>query len=251
MEVFARMWVRSMQDTVPKQYGRNLMLWLLVCHIFRLHDTHRSLSMITVTQSPNLITSLGLPFLLSMIGNCFIRRSWIWKLIDSIETLNGKRESAISDIIDSLYSAIDHMFRFDTNGLPNDNNPAQDPCHSCTSRKLGALLKGMHAASLYPKPQYPFVGLSYGSLQVSLKNIKSFKDGAWTSRHGNCRSLAEMFSYMEWSLWPKLDEIIESHSWAICTGLMLWNTISDSRCYSFYLLVFSHRTGTNGFHPWT
>ncbi|TDZ17224.1 hypothetical protein Cob_v009955 [Colletotrichum orbiculare MAFF 240422] len=61
VEVYASIWIVKLEDELPTQNGRDMVLWLLVSHVFQLENVFSRMTQIAVTQSLKPVPTLGLP----------------------------------------------------------------------------------------------------------------------------------------------------------------------------------------------
>ncbi|PLB54141.1 hypothetical protein P170DRAFT_482554 [Aspergillus steynii IBT 23096] len=189
IKVFGWGWFKLMQSSIPNEYSRDLMMWLCASGLLGEREVYERLAVIAIKGSKDIIMTLGLPFPSSMI-----------------EHLNTNRERVIQGIVDSLHSAVDSLARFNSNNAA-PSTPS-DSCTACNAIKLGTLMMAMRSLSLWPKPQPPFCGLSFGGIRASIKSTreKEFK----LQNHGRCRSLATMLTYLDTSSWSRMNQSIKA-----------------------------------------
>lgn len=66
--VFADIWIKALNGTVPNTYSRELILWLWIAWFFELSDEFRTITSIAMSQSNGCIDNLGLPIPDKVLG---------------------------------------------------------------------------------------------------------------------------------------------------------------------------------------
>ncbi|KAK6215114.1 hypothetical protein QIS74_08133 [Colletotrichum tabaci] len=61
IEIFSSMWIESLKKSLPTQYGRDMVLWLLISHVFKQDEIFSQMTKIAVTQSKEPVLTLELP----------------------------------------------------------------------------------------------------------------------------------------------------------------------------------------------
>ncbi|TQN73720.1 hypothetical protein CSHISOI_01678, partial [Colletotrichum shisoi] len=61
VEVFANIWIDALKDKLSTQYGRDMVLWLLISYVFQQEDIFLQMTKIAVTQSTEPVPTLELP----------------------------------------------------------------------------------------------------------------------------------------------------------------------------------------------
>ena len=167
----------------------------------------------------------------------------LWsKLTNVIDHLNETREKLIGSNVDFLHSKLDHMTRFDDNGYQPSNGYSSTPpnsCFECTSLQLGYLLKGMQSISLLPRPQQPFSGLSYDSLQHSIETIRT---PDFEFNHCSCDSLGRLIPDLLSSLSTNSQKIIEDEMSMTWTCLIARLVRDEARILGRTLFAFLHNS---------
>ena len=72
VEVFSDMWIAESRATVPIEYDRDLILWILVSSVFRKPDLFKSTTRTAISWSPGPIQTLGLPIRQSVVGESIV-----------------------------------------------------------------------------------------------------------------------------------------------------------------------------------
>ncbi|KAJ5135222.1 uncharacterized protein N7515_004500 [Penicillium bovifimosum] len=168
-------WIKNLKENIPATVNRDLILWLWISWFFQLPSQFKSSTSIAMSGSNGWIDSLGLP-----ISD---------KVIDS---MNERREKAISNVIARLYETRD-AFLHGTIGCSFE----------CRSIMYGALSIQMQSNNLLsPKPETPFLDLNCNCL---VRTVKAFKSPEWWDDDDDehaCydSSLPSLFSELEDSL---------------------------------------------------
>ncbi|KAK0613273.1 hypothetical protein B0T14DRAFT_275988 [Immersiella caudata] len=58
---FLDLWIDSLQYSLPKTYGRDLILWICITSIFSSTRIHKAVTSVAVSQCPGEFRTLGLP----------------------------------------------------------------------------------------------------------------------------------------------------------------------------------------------
>jgi hypothetical protein len=61
LDILATTWINALEETIPKSYSRNLVLWLWVSWFFQLPAQFREATSTAMSRSNNWIDNLGLP----------------------------------------------------------------------------------------------------------------------------------------------------------------------------------------------
>lgn len=61
LDILVTTWINSLEETIPKSYSRNLILWLWVSWFFQLPAQFREATSTAMSWSNNWIDNLGLP----------------------------------------------------------------------------------------------------------------------------------------------------------------------------------------------
>ncbi len=72
VEVFSDMWIAGSRATVPIEYDRDLILWILVSSVFRKPDLFKSTTRTAILWSPGPVQTLGLPIRQSVVGGSIV-----------------------------------------------------------------------------------------------------------------------------------------------------------------------------------
>ncbi|WQF76291.1 hypothetical protein CDEST_01305 [Colletotrichum destructivum] len=152
VEVFASIWIGALKNKLPTQYGRDMVLWLLISHVFQQDDVFSLMTKIAVIQSTEPVPTLELPI-----------PSIVTDLID------WQRQEAVDFIFKTLQTLLE-AFRKGSSGCSFE----------CSSMLLGALTKEMDRHKLLnPVPKEPYTG--YSILDTN-KIVNSFHCPHWNHR---------------------------------------------------------------------
>ncbi|KAK3393883.1 hypothetical protein B0H63DRAFT_555185 [Podospora didyma] len=152
VEVYADRWIdKLLQDEgLPDLYGRDLVLWIFISHVFRRADVFKSVTKLAAVHSTGPIPDLGLP----------IRE----KLIKHID---AQRQELAGQAITSLHGAMDTL----TSGA------ATCPKFQCDSFLLGELIKTLHKSKLvWPRPAKPLTGVSFGMIVAAVSSSTQYSE---------------------------------------------------------------------------
>ncbi|KAK4223583.1 hypothetical protein QBC38DRAFT_45785 [Podospora fimiseda] len=138
LEVYGDRWISKLEDNLPNVYGRDLVLWIYVSHVFRNSEVLKTVSRTAVAGSDGPIKTLGLP----------IRE----KIIRDIDT---QRQALVSEAITILHNTLDKL----TSGSADCTK------YHCDSFLLGELIKTLRTSRLvWPRPEKPFNGFSFQAI---------------------------------------------------------------------------------------
>ncbi|KAK2782701.1 hypothetical protein FQN53_009625 [Emmonsiellopsis sp. PD_33] len=147
VEVFSDMWVEKLRDSVPKAYCRELAMWMWVAFAFRKGDVFREVTTVAMMESRGAMQMMGLPMPESVI-----------------RAIEGRRLQSITEVLDLLYGFKDGF------GIPRGRC-----CFECKSLFIGCLALGMSNRCLCPRPEAPFLGLSFTKFEMCVREIESLK----------------------------------------------------------------------------
>ncbi|EQL37997.1 hypothetical protein BDFG_01014 [Blastomyces dermatitidis ATCC 26199] len=151
VKFFTDIWVAPLEDTIPKFYTRDLILWVWISWFFELPKQFKEATSVAMSQSTGSIIDLGLP-----IPNRVL------------ETMNDFRQKAIENRITQLHERRESFLKGDRG------------CgFECSSIMFGALTKHMHSNNLLsPRPVAPFEELNYRDL---IDKLLSLQEPRWFS----------------------------------------------------------------------
>jgi hypothetical protein len=166
VEPWADRWIRDINQPLPNQYGRDLMLCLVISVVFSQESLFETMTKIASKQSKRSLQTLNLPIPQSVIGKKREEYNSI-KLTSLLEAIDQQRQERVDQIISTLHK-LRLYFR------------KRKPCSStCTSILLGALTMQMEAKDLLnPKPSRPFPGYSVAGVT---KIVRAFTTPTWTT----------------------------------------------------------------------
>ncbi|KAJ0162450.1 hypothetical protein CTA2_4530 [Colletotrichum tanaceti] len=149
IEIFSSMWIESLKNKLlnglPTQYGRDMVLWLLISHVFQQDDVFSQMTKIAVTQSKEPVLTMELP-------------------IPSIVTdlIEWQRQDAIEFIVKTLQDLLGTLRK----GLSGCD-------FECSSILLGALTKNMDEHKLLdPAPKEPYTGHSIVGMESLVNGFR-------------------------------------------------------------------------------
>ncbi|WQF87603.1 hypothetical protein CDEST_12617 [Colletotrichum destructivum] len=159
-EVYASIWIDGLNEKLPTDYSRDMVLWLLVSYVFQQDDIFSQMTKIAVTQSTEPVMTLELPI-----------PSIVTDLIDR------QRQEAVEFILNTLQTLLD-VFRKESS--------VSYCSFECSSMLLGALTKEMDRHKLLdPAPKEPYTGYSIVGVE---KMVKEFRSPYWNHRRESCVS---------------------------------------------------------------
>ncbi|EXF86038.1 hypothetical protein CFIO01_07606 [Colletotrichum fioriniae PJ7] len=151
IEVYCPLWIGSLKDKLPDDYGRDMVLWLLISHIFQQDDIFRQMTQVAVLKSDGPIRTMELPIPSSVV-----------------DVVDWRRQDAVEFMLKVLQKLL-RAFRNDTAGCSFE----------CSSILLGALTKEMDKHRLLdPQPASPYSGYSIADTE---KTIRTFRSPQWSS----------------------------------------------------------------------
>ncbi|KAK2790711.1 hypothetical protein FQN52_005468 [Onygenales sp. PD_12] len=149
VEVFSDMWVEKLRDSMPKRYGREVIMWLSVACAFRKSDVLREVTAIATMENRGVIQQMELRIPGSVIS-----------------AIEERRLQSITEVLDLLYDLKEDF----------GAGKGKELCSfECTSLFVGCLALGMRKCGLYPRPEAPFLGLSFAEFEMRVRKIESLK----------------------------------------------------------------------------
>ncbi|KAK1971930.1 hypothetical protein LY78DRAFT_11921 [Colletotrichum sublineola] len=155
VEVFASMWIDALKDQLPSECSRDLVLWLLIAHVFQ-HDIFAKVTKTAVLAGRGPMPTMDLPI-----------PPIVADLID------WRRQDAIGFILDSL-NALQASLRSGLEGCS----------HECSCMNLGALDKQMHQENLLGLSE-PYPGQSITGLETIVRGFSTPSWGSGWQHHPN------------------------------------------------------------------
>ncbi|KAK1672362.1 hypothetical protein BDP55DRAFT_673662 [Colletotrichum godetiae] len=151
IEIYCPGWIGPLSDKLPADYGRDMVLWLLISHVFQQYDIFQQMTRVAVLKSADPVRTMELPIPSSLV-----------------DLVDWRRQDAIEFILRMLQKLLD-AFRNGTAGCSFE----------CSSILLGALTKEMDKHNLLdPKPAAPYSGYS---IENTEKIIRAFRSPQWCS----------------------------------------------------------------------
>lgn len=74
-ELYAEIWISHLRNQVPTEYGRELILWLLISWVFSDPDIFAAVTKVAVKKSPGPLPTLRLPIRLLIVGQSSLEAS--------------------------------------------------------------------------------------------------------------------------------------------------------------------------------
>ncbi|KAK1450737.1 hypothetical protein CCUS01_02193 [Colletotrichum cuscutae] len=68
IEVYCPVWIESLRDTLPAEYGRDVILWLLISCVFKQDSIFQQMTQVAVSKSDDPIRTMELPIPLTVVG---------------------------------------------------------------------------------------------------------------------------------------------------------------------------------------
>ncbi|KAJ6015255.1 hypothetical protein N7540_009846 [Penicillium herquei] len=170
LHILKDIWIRNLDEKIPKAFSRDLVLWLWISWFFQLPSQFKVSTSIAMSHSDGRIGSWGLPVSYQVIGKGERSYPSASELIECkfADSMNIRREEAIDNLITLLHETRD-AFIHGNRGC----------CFECRSVMYGALTMQMHSNNLLsPKPETPFTNLAYHSL---VRRILAFTSPQWES----------------------------------------------------------------------
>ncbi|KAK8867596.1 hypothetical protein PGQ11_006174 [Apiospora arundinis] len=145
VELFATCWILDLRPSLPRKYGRDLTLWLLISWVFSQEDLFKTLTKVAIRETAGPLQTMNLPIPHHLVA-----------IIDQ------KRQEIIHDIISGLH---DLILYFHT----------RTKCtFECSSILLGALTRQMQTKGLLnPKPTRPFFAYSVAGTTATVCDFQS------------------------------------------------------------------------------
>ncbi|KAK0369094.1 hypothetical protein CLIM01_13545 [Colletotrichum limetticola] len=151
IEVYCPVWIESLRDTLPAEYGRDVILWLLISRVFKQDGIFQQMTQVAVSKSDDPIRTMELPIPSTVV-----------------DMIDWRRQVAVEFMLEVLQKLL-RAFRNETAGCSFE----------CSSILLGALTKEMDKHRLLdPKPASPYSGYSIADTE---KTIRNFRSPQWSS----------------------------------------------------------------------
>ncbi|KAL2882827.1 hypothetical protein SGCOL_001517 [Colletotrichum sp. CLE4] len=68
IEIYCPGWIGSLSDKLPADYGRDMVLWLLISHVFQQYDIFQQMTRVAVLKSADPVRTMELPIPSSLVG---------------------------------------------------------------------------------------------------------------------------------------------------------------------------------------
>ncbi|UPX16917.1 uncharacterized protein EKO05_0007298 [Ascochyta rabiei] len=153
IELFTAMWINKVKETaIPSSYCRDLILWVWVAWVFDMPEHCQRATAVVMKELKEAMPTLGLPFP---------------NFVSSV--VNLRRCQAIESVISDLHNLLDE---YRSSKYKCKQNAAFS--FQCSSLLLGALTKELDSWSLLsPRPEPPFLDLSFSSICTKIRGVKS------------------------------------------------------------------------------
>ncbi|KAK8029503.1 hypothetical protein PG993_010794 [Apiospora rasikravindrae] len=153
VELYADCWISNLKHNLPKEYSRDLVLWLSISCVFSQGSLFQTLTKVVMKEARGPLPTLNLPIPQHIV-----------------DALDQRRQKSLDGIISGLHDLLSY---FDS----------RTSCSfECSSILLGALTGQMQRRGfLNPKPTRPYLGYSVAE---TTKALCSFKSPEWASRRG-------------------------------------------------------------------
>ena len=70
--VFGDIWIRQLENSLPKEYGRDLILWIFISFVFRQPGLFKSATRTAILHSTDLFQTIDLPICSIIAGEWFV-----------------------------------------------------------------------------------------------------------------------------------------------------------------------------------
>ncbi|KXH37002.1 hypothetical protein CSIM01_00066 [Colletotrichum simmondsii] len=190
IEIYCPAWIGHLRNKLPVDYGRDMVLWLLISHVFQQDDIFQQMTQVAVLKSAGPVRTMELPIPSSLVGKVSAFDSLFIVAEIVAELVDWRRQDAVEFILEVLHRLLD-SFRNETAGCSFE----------CSSILLGALTKEMDKHTLLnPKPAKPYSGYSIVDTE---KIVRAFRSPVWSSdfsyRHSakhSCNLLSMIDCYL-------------------------------------------------------
>ncbi|KAK0630339.1 hypothetical protein B0T17DRAFT_218987 [Bombardia bombarda] len=145
VEVYADRWVSKLVEGggLPAEYGRGLVLWIYVGHVFRRADVFKAATKVAAATAPGPVGHLGLPVRVKIIKH-----------------IDAQRQELVSKALDAVHSTLDALM------LEDGVNVCAET--QCDTLLLGKLIRVLHKTRVWPRPAKPFTGVSFATIAKSV-----------------------------------------------------------------------------------
>ncbi|ELR03862.1 hypothetical protein GMDG_01391 [Pseudogymnoascus destructans 20631-21] len=144
VEVFGDIWIRQLEKSLPKEYGRDLILWILISFVFRQSGLFKSATRTAILHSTGPFMTLELPIRPTIA-----------------ERINRQRLELLERLTTNIHGVVDGLC-------------VGDRCSfECDSMTLGALLKQIRPLGLWPPPSEPYTEFSFVGIACTVRSLRS------------------------------------------------------------------------------
>ncbi|KAK7994395.1 hypothetical protein PG991_015983 [Apiospora marii] len=170
VELFAEKWATNVEGAIPKQYCRQLVLWLAVGHMFSRANAFLAATRSAIMYSTGPIQTLDLPIPQQVV-----------------DTIEQRRQVAVEGIIARLHDLTLYFSEYRTK------------CSfECASLLLGALTKQLQVHGLFnPSPTKPFIGYSPAGLLSTINDFVSPKSSDMNASSQLHRCSCQLRTFLE------------------------------------------------------
>lgn len=165
IELYANIWLEGLKPEVPKVYGRDCILYMLVSWVFSKTELFEKMTRLALRNSGKLIESENIPIPCNLLGMFGRQPQHTASLTPDV----GQIDIARLDYLDKMFSATYDLL---------DRLQEEPECsYECSSMLLGVLTKELKKHGiLSPRCAQPFYGLS---IEGSKDMIASFTEPRW------------------------------------------------------------------------
>ncbi|KAK2030301.1 hypothetical protein LX32DRAFT_615728 [Colletotrichum zoysiae] len=175
VEVFSSMWIDALNDQLPSECSRELVLWLLIAHVFHQDDVFAKITKTAVLGGQGPMPTLELPI-----------PSIVVDLID------WRRQDAIAFILNSLNDLLVSLRK-----EPGDYN------HVSSCVNLGALDRAMYKENLLGLSE-PYLGHAVTKLETTVRAFRTPDRNSYSHRYSS--------GYDGSNLWTIINDRLDSES---------------------------------------
>ncbi|KAF5010214.1 hypothetical protein FDECE_3626 [Fusarium decemcellulare] len=159
MDVYADIWLKHLQDELPRTYGGDCMLWLLISWVFSREDIFESMVALALRSSKQLIEAKDLPI-----------------PADLLKRIDQGRQDILEPVFSKIYGLLDGLL---------ENSECS---YECSCMLLGCLTKHLSKhGMLNPRITGPFNGFSVDGIQETFQELEAPKYLRW----GDHRSFSQ------------------------------------------------------------
>ncbi|CEL10861.1 hypothetical protein ASPCAL13969 [Aspergillus calidoustus] len=168
VEVFSDMWIKDLED-VEETTSLASLQWVMISWVFKYNPKFKKASKAVVSDSPDTISSLGLPLPANILAK-----------------MNDQRISFLQNFIDGLHRQLEVI----TKGCLKRGDRNTKNVELCLCAVLGAFTHDMFALNvLSPKPESPFSNIQISKLVAAFKETPDSPrvEDEHSTTHNDCR----------------------------------------------------------------